>query len=56
MFPVTRLFLAIHDGDDPDAVGLVDVYHSIGKNSGEVAASRSIENAKQFRLSTNNLN
>jgi hypothetical protein len=32
LFPVTGPLLAVHDGDNPDAVWLIEIDHSIGEN------------------------
>ena len=56
MFPVTRPLLAVHDGDNPDAVWLIEIDHGVGENGSEVAAGRRIKYPKQIGLPAHSLN
>ncbi len=50
VFPVPGPLLAIHNGDNPDPIGLVDINYRVREYGREVATCRMIKNSKQFGL------
>ncbi len=56
MFPITGPLLAVHYGDNPDTIYLLDIDHRVGEDSGEMAAGRSIKNPEQIGLPADRFN